>query len=85
VDSLLRPGGFFLHCWDKLTLTDNRDIGSAWERIVNALGGQVKCPGSASAGTDVTAWLQERGLHPQEMHVACWETTKTVRQEVESM
>src|SRR5438874_5708685 len=68
-----------------MTLVEQPDIGEAWERIVEELGGQVKRPGTPSASADVTRWLQERGLQPQEIHVASWETSKTVCQEMEGI
>jgi ubiquinone/menaquinone biosynthesis C-methylase UbiE len=83
---VLRPGGYFLHCWDEHVIDgDERHVKRAWENIVRQLGGEVKRPGASSARADVTPWLRERGLQPQELRVVSWETKYTPRQALESV
>jgi SAM-dependent methyltransferase len=82
---VLRSGGLFLHCWDEHRVSDKRNMGQTWESIVRELGGDVRRPGASNAGIDVTHWLQEHGLHPQELRIVNWESTMTPRQSLENI
>ena len=82
---ILRPGGYFLHCWDESGIGDERDVKRAWENIVEERGGKVKRPGASSARADITPWLQERGVQSQELRAVSWETKYTPRQALESV
>jgi ubiquinone/menaquinone biosynthesis C-methylase UbiE len=80
---VLHPGGFFLHCWDEISTPDEQNVGRAWEKIIVKLGGDVRRPGASSAHADVTRWLKEQGLQPEELIVTNWETTITPRRALE--
>jgi len=81
---VLRPGGAFLHCWDDFARIEKWPVGETWGKIVHDLGGEVKRPGT-SARSEVTAWLKEQGLQPQEIPVVEWEATQTPREAVEQV
>ena len=81
---VLRPGGAFLHCWDEFIKVDAWPVGETWGKIIRELGGNVKRPG-AVVRTDVTEWLKEQGLLPQEIPVVQWEVTQTPREAVEQV
>jgi ubiquinone/menaquinone biosynthesis C-methylase UbiE len=81
---VLRPGGAFLHCWDEFARVEKWPVGETWGKIVHELGGVVKRPG-ASARSEVTVWLKEQGLQPQELPVVKWEVTQTPREAVEQV
>jgi ubiquinone/menaquinone biosynthesis C-methylase UbiE len=82
---VLHPGGFFLHCWDERSVPDEHNVGRAWEKIIVELGGEFKRPGSSSAHADVTQWLKEQGLQPEEFVVTHWETMITQRRALENV
>lgn len=82
---VLRPGGLFLHCWDERSVPDEFNVGRAWERIITDLGGEVKRPGAPSAHSEVTQWLKERRLQPEDTVVASWNTTITPRNALENV
>jgi ubiquinone/menaquinone biosynthesis C-methylase UbiE len=82
---VLHPGGLFLHCWDEHKVSDKRNIAQTWESIVRELGGDVRRSGASNAGIDVTRWLQEHGLHPQELRIVKWESAMTPRQSLENI
>ncbi|HEY6408647.1 MAG TPA: class I SAM-dependent methyltransferase, partial [Ktedonobacteraceae bacterium] len=82
---VLRRGGYFLHCWDERSVSEERNVGKAWENIVTELGGEVKRPGASSAHSDVTHWLREQGLQSEESIIARWETTMTPRRALENV
>ncbi len=81
---VLRPGGAFLHCWDEFARVEKWPVGETWGKIVHELGGEVKRPG-ASARSEVTVWLKEQGLQPQEIPVVQWGVTQTPREAVEQV
>ncbi|HEX9133764.1 MAG TPA: class I SAM-dependent methyltransferase [Ktedonobacteraceae bacterium] len=81
---VLRPGGAFLHCWDEFVNADAWPVGETWGRIIRKLGGDVKRPG-AVVRNEVTEWLREQGLRPQENPVVQWEVTQTPREAVEQV
>jgi ubiquinone/menaquinone biosynthesis C-methylase UbiE len=81
---VLRPGGAFLHCWDEFARVEKWPVGETWGKIVHELGGEVKRPG-ASARSEVTVWLKEQELQPQEIPVVKWEVTQTPREAVEQV
>jgi len=80
----LRPGGAFLHCWDEFVNVEVWPVGETWGKFVRELGGNIKRPG-AEERSDVTAWLKEHGLQPQEFPVAQWEVTQTPREALEQV
>lgn len=82
---VLRPGGLFLHCEDEWIPEDSYNVGKEWGEIVHELGGEVKRPGSHDASVEVTRWLQERGLQPEETRPVSWETTVNVRRSLENI
>jgi ubiquinone/menaquinone biosynthesis C-methylase UbiE len=79
---VLCPGGAFLHCWDEFVNIKVWPVGETWSKIVRELGGDIKRPG-AEERSDVTAWLKEHRLQPQEIPVVQWEVTQTPREVVE--
>jgi ubiquinone/menaquinone biosynthesis C-methylase UbiE len=81
---VLRSGGAFLHCWDEFVNVETWPIGETWGNIVRELGYEVKRPG-ASARSEVTAWLSEQGLQPQEFSAVQWEVTQSPREAVEQV
>jgi ubiquinone/menaquinone biosynthesis C-methylase UbiE len=81
---VLRPGGAFLHCWDEFVDVEVWPVGETWGKIVRELGGETKRPG-AHERSDVTAWLKERGLQPQEIPAVQWEVTQTPREALEQV
>ena len=81
---VLRPGEAFLHCWDEFVNTEAWPVGETWGNIVRELGCEVKRPG-ASARSEVTSWLKEQGLQPQEFPTVEWEITQTPREAVEQV
>jgi ubiquinone/menaquinone biosynthesis C-methylase UbiE len=81
---VLCPGGAFLHCWDEFINANAWPVGETWGNIIRELGGDAKRPG-AIARSEVTEWLWEQGLHPQEFPVAQWEVTQTPREALEQV
>ena len=81
---VLRPGEAFLHSWDEFVNTEAWPVGETWGNIVRELGCEVKRPG-ASARSEVTSWLKEQGLQPQEFPTVQWEITQTPREAVEQV
>jgi ubiquinone/menaquinone biosynthesis C-methylase UbiE len=81
---VLRPGGAFLHCWDEFVNVDLWPVGETWGTIVRELGCEVKRPG-ANDRSEVTAWLNDQGLQPQEFSTVQWEVTQTPREAVEQV
>lgn len=81
---VLRPGGVFLHCWDDFVNIKEWPVAKTWGKIVRELGYEVKRPGAA-ARSEVTEWLKEQGLQPQEIPVVQWEVTWTPREAVEQV
>jgi ubiquinone/menaquinone biosynthesis C-methylase UbiE len=81
---VIRPGGVFLHCWDEFVNVEAWPVGETWGKIVRELGGEVKRPGTDER-SDVTAWLKEHGLQPQDIPVVQWEVTETPRQALEQI
>ncbi len=81
---VIRPGGVFLHCWDEFVNVEAWPVGETWGNIVRELGGDAKRPG-ASSRSEVTAWLKEYGLQPQEIPVLQWEVTQTPREALEQV
>jgi ubiquinone/menaquinone biosynthesis C-methylase UbiE len=81
---VIRPGGFFLHCWDELVNVRAWPVGETWGKIVRELGGETKRPG-ADERSDVTAWLKEHGLQPKEIPVVQWVVTQTPREALEQV
>ncbi len=82
---VVRPGGYFLHCWDAKTTPDERNVHQHWEQIVRELGGEVKRPGTTMAHVEVAQFLHERGLQPEEMSVVEWETQHSTRKAMEDV
>jgi ubiquinone/menaquinone biosynthesis C-methylase UbiE len=81
---VLRPGGAFLHCWDEFVNVEEWPIWETWGKIVRELGGDAARPG-ASSRSEVTVWLKEQALQPQEIPVVQWEVTQTPREAVEQI
>ncbi|HYX50853.1 MAG TPA: class I SAM-dependent methyltransferase [Ktedonobacteraceae bacterium] len=81
---VIRPGGAFLHCWDKLVNEQAWPVGETWGKIVRELGCEVKRPG-ADERSDVTVWLKEHGYQPQEIPVVHWEVTLTPREALDQV
>jgi ubiquinone/menaquinone biosynthesis C-methylase UbiE len=81
---VIRPGGVFLHCWDEFVNKEAWPVGETWGKIVHELGGDIKRPG-VEERSDVTAWLKEFGLQPQEIPVLQWEVTETPREALEQV
>jgi ubiquinone/menaquinone biosynthesis C-methylase UbiE len=81
---LIRPGGVFLHCWDEFVNVDAWPVGETWGKIVRELGCEAKRPG-ADARSDVTAWLKEHGLQPQEIPALQWEVSQSPREALEQV
>ena len=79
---VIRPGGVFLHCWDEFVNAETWPVGETWGKIVRELGCEAKRPG-AEERSDVTAMLEERGLHPQEFPALQWEVTQSPREALE--
>lgn len=78
---VLRSGGVLLHCWNEQR-DGRQDVGDAWRKIMEDLGGNVKRVGAASEA-EVSAWLKEQGLQPEQTCVLNWPQTSTPRQQVE--
>ena len=81
---VIRPGGGFLHCWDEFLTSERWPVGETWVKIVHELGGEVKRPG-ADERSEVTTWLKDHALRPQEIPVVQWEVTQTPRQSLEQV
>jgi ubiquinone/menaquinone biosynthesis C-methylase UbiE len=81
---VIRPGGVFLHCWDEFVNVEVWPVGETWGKIVRELGGDIKRPG-AEERSDVTAWLKEHGLQPQEIPVVQWEVIQTPREALDQV
>lgn len=81
---VIRPGGFFLHCWDELVNVRVWPVGETWGKIVRELGGETKRPG-ADERYQVTEWLREHAFQPQEFPVVHWEVTQTPREALEQV
>jgi ubiquinone/menaquinone biosynthesis C-methylase UbiE len=81
---VIRPGGVFLHCWDEFVNVEAWPVGETWGKIVRELGGDVKRPG-VEERSDVTAWLKEHALQPQEVPVVQWEVMQTPRESLEQV
>jgi ubiquinone/menaquinone biosynthesis C-methylase UbiE len=81
---VIRPEGVFLHCWDEFVNAEVWPVGETWGKIVRELGGDIKRPG-VEERSDVTAWLKEHGLQPQEIPVLQWEVMETPRESLEQI
>jgi ubiquinone/menaquinone biosynthesis C-methylase UbiE len=81
---VIRPGGVFLHCWDEFVNVEVWPVGETWGKIVRELGGDIKRPG-AEERSDVTAWLKEHRLQPQEIPVVQWEVIQTPREALDQV
>ncbi len=81
---VIRPGGVFLHCWDEFVNVETWPVGETWGKIVHELGGDIKRPG-AEERSDVTTWLKEHALQPQEIPVVQWEVMQTPRESLEQV
>jgi ubiquinone/menaquinone biosynthesis C-methylase UbiE len=81
---VIRPGGVFLHCWDEFVNAEAWPVGETWGKIVRKFGGEVKRPG-AEQRSDVTTWLKEHALQPQEIPVVQWEVMQTPREALEQV
>ncbi len=79
---VLRPGGVFLHCWDKYDDASLNSVTETWIRLVEELGGNARRVGSESPRM-VSAWLREQGLPVEELSLARWETIATPRHVLE--
>lgn len=82
---VVRPGGYFLHCWDAKTTPGGRNVHRQWEQIVKELGSVVKRPGTTRAHLDVAQFLREQGLQPEERSVVEWETEHSTRKALEDI
>jgi len=67
---VLRPGGWFLHCWDDYQNSDRQLITHQWRRFVQGLGGQVQHPGASSSV--IKQWLVTLGLEPEKDCILTW-------------
>jgi len=81
---VIRPGGFFLHCWDEFLNSERWPVGETWGKIVRELGSTVKRPGTDER-SEVTAWLRDHALQPQEIPVVQWDVMQTPRQSLEQV
>jgi ubiquinone/menaquinone biosynthesis C-methylase UbiE len=79
---VLRPGGWFLHCWDEHGVSELKRVEEEWPRILQELGWQLSRPGAPSHSSVEDA-LREQGLQSEKSYVASWEITVTPRQVVE--
>jgi len=77
---VLRPGGLFLHCWDRhLAPTPvNGSMQERWEEIVRELGRGVIPLGAADRSV-VTEYLRERGLAVETLPTVTWTTNESPR------
>jgi ubiquinone/menaquinone biosynthesis C-methylase UbiE len=81
---VIRPGGVFLHCWDEFVNVEVWPVGETWGEIVRELGGDIKRPG-VEERSNVTAWLKEHGLQPQEIPAVRWEVSQTPRESLDQV
>jgi ubiquinone/menaquinone biosynthesis C-methylase UbiE len=81
---VIRPGGVFLHCWDELVHVEAWPVGETWGKIVRELGGEVKRPGTDER-SEITTWLKDHALQPQEIPAVQWEITQTPRESLEQV
>jgi len=81
---VIRPGGVFLHCWDEFVNAERWPVGETWGKIVRELGGEVKRPGTDER-SEVTTWLKDHALQPQEFPVVQWEVSQTPRESLEQV
>src|SRR5712691_11293955 len=72
---VIRPGGVFLHCWDEFVNAEAWPVGETWGKIVRELGCEVKRPGTDER-SEVTTWLKDHALQPQEIPGVQWEITQ---------
>jgi len=67
---VLRPGGWFLHCWDSYNNSDRQLINDQWREFVQELGGQIERPGASSNA--IKQWLLTLGLQPEKDCILTW-------------
>lgn len=79
---VLRPGGWFLHCWDEHGVSELKRVEEQWPRILLELGWQVSRPGAPSHSS-VEDLLRERELHTEKFYATNWEIVVTPRQIIE--
>ncbi|HEY4036964.1 MAG TPA: class I SAM-dependent methyltransferase [Ktedonobacteraceae bacterium] len=80
---VLRPGGWFLHCWDDHQNSDRQLITRQWRGFVQELGGQTKRPGASSS--TIKQWLETLGLEPETDCILTWKQSVVPRAIIETI
>jgi len=80
---VLRPGGWFLHCWDDHQNSDRQLITDQWQGFVQELGGQAEHPGASSSA--VKQWLLMLGLQPEKDCILTWKQVVVPRAIIEAI
>lgn len=68
---VLKPGGFFLHCWDEYTGKDEHPLQERWAECVREVGGEVGTLG-APRRSSVRNYLSECGLTSETLRTVTW-------------
>jgi hypothetical protein len=78
---VLRPGGYFLICGDRVTGSDDIGVNEKWKAIIAELYGTI--PNSAEAAERLIGRLRGSGAvqHEDELHPVSWEYTTTIAEE----
>lgn len=79
---VLRPGGFFLHCWDEHIGAGNHPLQERWVECVREVGGEVGMVG-APRRSQVSDYLRERGLTSETLRTVTWTTQESPKEEFE--
>ncbi len=82
---VLKPGGFFLHCWDAYVQSDRITIDTRWKEIVRELGGSPDSPVATYSIGMAEEWLRQQGRLSQEIHVVKWNSEVIPQQVIENV
>ncbi len=80
---VLRPGSFFLHCWDDYEMSDTMvgfiAIRRKWWQIMVEMRGESSQT-SAALSSRINDFLRQKGLNSEEIREVQWQTSHTPRE-----
>ncbi len=77
---VLKPGGFFLHCWDEGIGPGEHSLQGRWVECVREAGGEVGILG-VPRRSQVGDYLRERGLMVETLRTVTWTTQVSPKDE----
>ncbi|HEY7125362.1 MAG TPA: methyltransferase domain-containing protein [Ktedonobacterales bacterium] len=73
---VLKPGGFFLHCWDEHIGAGDHQLQDRWVECVREVGGEVGILGAPRRSL-VNDYVRERGLAVETLRTVTWTTEES--------